>query len=101
VPPPAASPGAADALCRQSKTAADAGQIEAAAELLQRCTSGGGSAGAQATARNAIRSAAAREVTRRAFRQNCAGARSAAAAARSVGVGDRAEAALGRTSCGG
>jgi serine/threonine-protein kinase len=100
-PAPLPSGPGGDAACQQSKALATSGDIEGAASLLNRCSSNGGSPAAQAEARARIQTHAPAEVRRRAFRQDCAGARSAVAAATSVGAGARAQAALNGTSCAG
>src|SRR5690606_1326451 len=98
--PPAPAGPVGDAACRQASAQARSGSIEAAAGSLRTCTQTGGSADAQRSARAMIEAQAPAEVRRRAFRQNCDGARSAAQAAASVGAGDRAMAQLRATSCG-
>jgi hypothetical protein len=74
------------------------GNIEAAASLLRRCQATGGSVRAQGAARNRIRSSVPTVVRQHANNGNCAAARSAAAAAASVGVMEGAS-AVASTSC--
>ncbi len=88
-----------DAACTQSQSAARSGNIEGAVSLYNKCASTGGSSGALNTARGRIQAAAPGVVKSRAYLGNCAGARSAANAASSIGAGGPAQAALASTSC--
>ena len=106
VPKPAPTPAppkpvgpTGDAACNQSKSLASSGNIEAAVALYRRCQSTGGSATATRAAFVRIQVRAAQVVQSRAFNGNCAGARSAAAAASSIGAGSRAQAQLRQTKC--
>src|SRR5262249_23094081 len=96
-PPPPSGPQG-DPACSASVAAASSGNIEVAAGLLQQCQKTGGSPGAIATARQKINIEAGPVVKQRAFLGNCAGAKSAAAAASSVGAHSGTN-ALKQTSC--
>ncbi|HMR08801.1 MAG TPA: hypothetical protein PKA88_23635, partial [Polyangiaceae bacterium] len=103
LPPPPVTPPTpvgpqGDEACAQAQAAARSGNIEGAASLYHRCQSTGGSANALTGARRRIRDAAPKEVRRRAFLGDCAGAKRAANAASSVGEGG-GQSALAGTSC--
>ncbi len=103
LPPPPVTPPTpvgpqGDEACAQAQGAARSGNIEGAASLYHRCQSTGGSAAALTGVRRRIRDAAPREVRRRAFLGDCAGAKRAANAASSVGEGG-GQSALAGTSC--
>jgi hypothetical protein len=85
LPPSGATTAEADALCKQSEQAAKGLNIEGAVSLYRSCAAKGGSPTAQAAARIRIRNAAPEAVKRRGFNGDCAGARSAASAASSIG----------------
>jgi serine/threonine-protein kinase len=104
-PPPQPQPQpqpqgpAGDAACSQAMTLASASNIEAAVTMFKRCQSTGGSARALGNARSRIQFQAPTAVERRAFNQDCIGARSAVAAASSIGAGGPAQAKLNTTNC--
>ncbi len=97
-PPKPAGP-TGDAACAQAKSLASGGNIEGAVAMYNRCRSTGGSANALQAARARIQTSAPAAVRSRGFNGNCAGAKSAAAAASSIGAGGPARAQLAKTSC--
>ncbi len=104
LPPPPTGPQLpsgprGDEACRQSDAAARSGNIEGAVALYKVCASTGGSPSLQVNARARIQMRAPDVVKRRAFLDNCAGARAAASAASSIGAGGPAQNALAQTSC--
>jgi len=98
-PPPSTGPQG-DAACGASRQAAQRGNIEGAAALYQQCQKTGGSASALGAARMEIERQAPNVVRNRAFRGDCAGAKSAANAAASVGAGARAQSTYGSVCAG-
>jgi serine/threonine-protein kinase len=97
--PPKPTGPTGNAACAQASSLASGGNIEGAVAMYNRCRSTGGSANAQRTAAARIRTRAPVVVKQRAYLGNCAGARSAASAASSIGVGAPAQAALAGTKC--
>ncbi len=100
-PPKPPSGPQGDAACDRAQSAARAGNIEGAASLYHRCKATGGSASALAGVRRRVRDAAPKEVRRRAFLGDCAGAKRAVNAASSVGEGASARRGLSGTTCSG